>query len=114
MAAAVTTTGTALPLPAEAEVTLLRAVQESLANVHRHAGASRVSVTLSYMPDRVLLDVQDDGRGFKPDGRSQSDGSGFGLTAMRQRAEALAGAVYIESSPGEGTTIVVEIPRHNP
>ena len=113
VAAAVTTTGTALSLPAEAEVTLLRAVQESLANVHRHAGASRVSVTLSYMPDRVLLDVQDNGRGFNPKTSTQSDGGGFGLTAMRQRAEALAGAVYIESSPGEGTTIVVEIPRQN-
>lgn len=109
--AVVTTTGAALPLPPEAEVTLLRAVQESLANVHRHAGASRVSITLSYMPDRVLLDVQDDGRGFDPESPVQSGGGGFGLTAMRQRAEALAGTVYVESSPGEGTTIVVEIPR---
>ncbi|MFZ1756531.1 MAG: sensor histidine kinase [Caldilineaceae bacterium] len=109
----VTSTGTALPLPPEAEVTLLRAVQESLANVHKHAAASAVSITLSYMPDRVLLDVQDNGRGFQPKTHTQSGGGGFGLTAMRQRAEALAGAVYVESSPGEGTTVAVEIPRQN-
>lgn len=113
VASAVTTTGAALPLPPEAEVTLLRAVQESLANVHRHARASHVSITLSYMPDRVLLDVQDDGQGFDPETHVQLDDGGFGLTAMRQRAEALAGAVYVESSPGQGTTIVVEIPRQN-
>jgi signal transduction histidine kinase len=111
--AAATTTGTALPLPPAAEVTLLRAVQESLANVHRHAGASAVSVTLSYMPDRVLLDVQDDGKGFDPESHVQSDGGGFGLTAMRQRVEALGGTVYVESSNGEGTTIVVEMPRQS-
>ncbi len=113
VAAAVTTTGTPLPLPPETEVTLLRAVQESLANVHRHAGARQVSITLSYMPDRVLLDVQDDGRGFDPTSNLQSGGGGFGLTAMRQRAAALAGTVYVESSPDEGTTIVVELPRQN-
>lgn len=114
VAAAATTTGTALPLPPAAEVTLLRAVQESLSNVHRHAGASAVSVTLSYMPDRVLLDVQDDGKGFDPETHTQSKGGGgFGLTAMRQRVEALGGTVYVESSNGEGTTIVVEMPRQS-
>lgn len=110
--AGVTITGGALPLPPQAEIALLRALQESLSNVHRHAGASRVNVTLSYMPDRVLLDVQDDGNGFRPEAGA-SDDDGFGLIAMRQRAEALGGVVHIESAPGEGTTIVVEIPRQN-
>jgi len=109
--ATMTVTGSALPLPPQAEVTLLRAVQESLANIHKHAAARQVSVTLSYMPDRVLLDVLDDGEGFQPEVAAESgDGGGFGLIAMRQRAEALGGSVLVESTPGEGTTVVVEIP----
>lgn len=107
-------TGAALPLHPQSEVALLRAAQECLANVHRHAGAGQVNVTLSYMPDRVLLDVQDDGGGFAPgkSGAAGGDGGGFGLIAMRQRVEALGGSLLVESNPGEGATVVVEIPRH--
>ena len=60
----VTTTGTARPMPPEAEFALLRTAQEALANVARHAQATRVGVTLSYMEYEVALDVRDDGRGF--------------------------------------------------
>lgn len=122
--ATVSITGSVQPLHPQAEVALLRALQESLANVYRHAGAGQVNVTLSYLPDRVLLDVQDDGAGFpagtdSPNGGDSpngadfidaGDGSGFGLIAMRQRVEALGGNLLIESSPGEGATVVVEIP----
>jgi signal transduction histidine kinase len=64
--AQVTTTGTARPMPPEAEFTLLRTAQEALANVARHAHATRVGVTLSYMEHEIALDVRDDGRGFDP------------------------------------------------
>jgi signal transduction histidine kinase len=64
--AQVTTTGTARPMSPEAEFTLLRTAQEALANVAKHAGATRVGVTLSYMEHEVALDVRDDGRGFEP------------------------------------------------
>ena len=60
----VTTTGTARPMPHQAEFALLRTAQEALANVARHAQATRVGVTLSYMEHEVALDVRDDGRGF--------------------------------------------------
>ena len=60
----VTTTGTARPMPHQAEFALLRTAQEALANVARHARATRVGVTLSYMEHEVALDVRDDGRGF--------------------------------------------------
>jgi signal transduction histidine kinase len=60
----VTTTGTAHPMPSEAEFALLRTAQEALANVAKHAHANRVGVTLSYMEHQVALDVRDDGRGF--------------------------------------------------
>ncbi len=74
-----TTTGTPRPMHPEVEVTLLRAAQEALTNVARHARASRVGLTLSYMEDLVTLDVRDDGVGFNP------DRNGYGLTGMRQR-----------------------------
>ena len=66
VAARMTTTGTPQALHPEVEVTLLRIAQEALANVAKHAGASRVGLTLSYMGDVVALDVRDDGRGFSP------------------------------------------------
>jgi signal transduction histidine kinase len=64
--AQVTTTGTARPMSPEAEFALLRTAQEALANVAKHADATRVGVTLSYMEHEVALDVRDDGRGFDP------------------------------------------------
>ena len=82
-------------------------------NVRKHAQATQVSVTLSYMDDQVALDVQDDGKGFDPqilvDSAGQY-GSGYGLQIMHQRVEQLGGEVILESSPGEGTTLVVQIP----
>ncbi|WP_433431523.1 sensor histidine kinase [Nonomuraea sp. CA-141351] len=107
----VTTTGTARPMPPEAESALLRTAQEALANVARHAGASRVGVTLSYMEREVALDVRDDGRGFDPTGIAGTvGGGGFGLVAMRQRIEALSGTLQVESEPGIGTAISACIP----
>ena len=114
VAANVIATGMAYPLPPDTEVMLLRVMQEALRNVHKHAQAKQVTVTLSYMNDMVVLDVQDDGRGFDPQGAqalpAASDTGGFGLTAMRERVEQLGGTLFIESVPGEGTTVVVEIP----
>jgi signal transduction histidine kinase len=100
-------TGTQGPLHPEIELTILRAVQESLTNVGRHSGAKTAAVTLSYMEDVVVLDVQDDGRGLPPGAES---GRGYGLTGMRERAERLRGSCSVESVPGEGTTISISLP----
>jgi signal transduction histidine kinase len=115
--AAVTTTGTAQGLHPEVEVTLLRVAQEALANVAKHARASRVGITLSYMDDVVTLDVRDDGVGFRlpPDGTGQAGqsgdaGGGFGLTTMRQRVRRLTGQLEIESEPGGGTAVSASVP----
>ena len=107
----VTTTGSVGPVPSETEIALLRAAQEALANVARHAHAERVGVTLSYLSDEIALDVRDDGTGFEPDavGASMSDG-GFGLTALRQRINNLSGSVLIESEPGGGTAVSIRVP----
>jgi signal transduction histidine kinase len=109
--AEVRTTGEAHALHPEVEVTLLRVAQEALANVAKHAAASRAWITLSYMGDVVTLDVRDDGTGFDPAPAPESDaGGGFGLIAMRQRVQRLAGQLEIESEPGAGTVVSASLP----
>jgi signal transduction histidine kinase len=103
-------TGTARPLPAHVEEALLRIVQEALANVRKHAAASRVTVTLSYLDDVAMLDVHDDGVGFDHAATVAAAGAGLGLHAMAERVAALGGSLVVESAPGEGTTIAVEVP----
>lgn len=103
-------TGASRPLPPELEVTLLRTAQEALANIRRHASAQQASLTLSYMPDLVVLDVQDDGVGVGRLPTVAGPEGGFGLQAMRERVTQLGGTLLIESAPGEGTTLVVELP----
>jgi signal transduction histidine kinase len=106
----VTTTGAARPLHPEIELALLRTAQEALANVGKHAAASRVALTLSYMEDVVTLDVRDDGRGFAPAQVTPNGDGGFGLTGMRQRLGNVAGTLEIESEPGGGTAISASVP----
>jgi signal transduction histidine kinase len=98
-------TGDRVALSPAIEVVLLRVAQEALHNVARHAGASRVGLTLSYLTDVVLLDVRDDGRGL-----NGGPNHGFGLTSMAQRVRSVGGAMEIESAPGEGTAISVRVP----
>jgi signal transduction histidine kinase len=80
--------------------------------VAKHADASRVGLTLSYMEDLVTLDIRDDGVGFDPDGVRSGGGAdgGFGLRVMRQRVGRLAGTLEIESEPGAGTAIWAGVP----
>ena len=108
--AEVTTTGDYEHPPQELQVTLLRVAQEALSNVRKHAGARRVTLTLSYLEDLVVLDIQDDGAGFSPGATANGSGGGFGLRAMRERAEQLGGRLFVESAPGEGTTLAVQVP----
>lgn len=112
--AQVTVTGSARPLLAELEATLYRVAQEALTNVARHACASRVALTLSYMEDLVVLDIRDDGIGFEPGhGRTTAAagaGHGLGLPGMAQRLQRVAGSLTIESAPGRGTAISASVP----
>ncbi|WP_333736579.1 sensor histidine kinase [Streptomyces sp. IBSBF 2806] len=110
-----TVTGTAEQLHDEVAATLLRLAQEALSNAARHARASRVGVTLSFLGDEVLLDIRDDGRGFDPRAvRRRTRTGGFGLDGMRARAERVAGALTVESAPGQGTALSAHVPliRH--
>jgi signal transduction histidine kinase len=102
-------TGDPLPLHPNIEVTLLRTAQEALHNIRKHAQATEVQLTLSYMGDVVILDVQDDGVGLDGAGHSSLSG-GFGLQAMRERVAACGGTLTLESDPGDGTTVTITIP----
>ncbi|MBB5954280.1 signal transduction histidine kinase [Saccharothrix tamanrassetensis] len=104
--ATVSTTGPARPLHPEVEVALLRTAQEALSNVAKHASASRVGLTLSYMEDVVTLDVRDDGAGFD----TCRETNGYGLVGMRQRVSRLAGSLAVESEPGGGTAVSASVP----
>jgi signal transduction histidine kinase len=87
--------------------TLLRILQESLANAARHSAAEQVSLALHSDAQVVSVVIKDDGRGFDP-GEAQI---GMGLHSMRERAEAVEGSLEITSAAGQGTTITVIIPR---
>lgn len=86
-------------------MTLFRVAQEGLADVGKHAAATRAGVTLSYMDDLVVLDVRDDGRGITP-----GTPRGFGLAGMAQRVRRVAGTLSVESGPGEGTALSASVP----
>ncbi|MFD6414068.1 sensor histidine kinase, partial [Nocardia asteroides] len=108
-----TLTGTAEPQHDEVQATLLRIAAEALSNAARHAKATRVGVTLTYLGQEVVLDVRDDGHGFDPSAPPERDtgtGSGFGLAGMRARAERLAGELTVESEPGLGTVVSACVP----
>jgi two-component system, NarL family, sensor kinase len=100
-----------LPLRVEAE--LFRIAQEALANVRRHAKATRVTLALQAVspsaerPERVRLFVHDDGRGF--DARKTREGS-QGIVGMRERAQSLGGSLRVRSQPGRGTLVTAEVP----
>jgi len=94
-------------LPEEVETAIYRIVQESLTNVVKHAQARHVSVLLTRRSGAAAAVIEDDGRGFDPG--AARDG-GFGLEGMRERVLLLDGRFEIETNPGAGTTLVVEVP----
>jgi signal transduction histidine kinase len=88
---------------------LIRIVREALANVLKHAKATRVCLTLLYTDREVHLRVHDNGRGFATPGLPHANG-GYGLTSMSRRAESLGGRIDVCSYPGRGTRVVVRVP----
>ena len=93
-------------LAPEIETTVYRIVQEALTNATKHGGAHRAVVEVSEDAGRVHASVRDDGVGFDLAQRTE----GFGLMGMRERVELLDGTLNIESAPGQGTTITVDLP----
>jgi signal transduction histidine kinase len=90
---------------------LFRVAQEALTNVGRHARASRVEVTLEQLPAGVGMQVKDDGKSFSVDRTLHANGGKrLGLLGMRERVEMVGGKFYVDSAPGQGTTVRVEVP----
>jgi signal transduction histidine kinase len=98
-------------LPNAVETTLYRIIQEALTNAARHAAARTVSVVLQCAAGWVKAVIEDDGCGFDvEDGGAACGPVGLGIQSMHERAALLNGAVAIESSPGKGTAVYVQIP----
>jgi len=91
----------------EAAVALFRIAQEALNNVLKHAQARNVRIDVSATDEELILDVHDDGRGFDP--RAARRGR-WGMTTMRERAEAAGGQLHVDATPGEGTRIHARVP----
>jgi signal transduction histidine kinase len=94
-------------LPGEVETTLYRITQEALTNVVKHAQAHRVSIVLMRRDASVAAIIEDDGRGF---GDAETASNGLGILGMRERISLVGGRLEVESSPGSGTTLSIEVP----
>ncbi|MDX1522671.1 MAG: sensor histidine kinase, partial [Anaerolineae bacterium] len=99
-------------LPMQVENALYRVAQEALTNVAKHARAARVTINLQVDSDRVTLVMTDDGIGFNPGHLTDlKQGQHWGLDLMAERVEGINGSFRLESAPGQGTQIIVEVPR---
>jgi len=99
--------GTPRRLSPPAELSLYRAVQEGLTNVHKHARAQHCKVTLEFTKNaRTLVSVADDGQAFG----TTPDRTGFGLIGLRERANLLGGSLKMVSTPGRGFILTMEVP----
>ncbi len=99
-------------LPPEFEVNLFRIVQEALNNILKHAKASEVRITVSHEPKALRLVVEDNGCGFEQ-ARLQSsppNQRGLGVRQLAERARMMGGRVNLQSRPGHGTRLTVEVP----
>jgi len=97
-------------LSGEVETAIYRIVQEALTNIVRHANATRADVLLDWRQDQLIVIVEDNGVGFDI---QENQAGHLGTLGMRERADMLGGALTIESSPGKGTTIYLEVPYAN-
>jgi two-component system, NarL family, sensor histidine kinase UhpB len=93
-------------LPQDVELVIYRVAQEALTNAARHSGAKQVDVSLGRTDSRIVLEVSDDGRGFA----FAEEEKGLGLSGMRERALLVDGTLEIDSRPGRGTTVRLEVP----
>lgn len=96
-------------IPPDNSIALFRIFQEALANIIKHASASKVGVHIHNRKDGVMLTVQDDGKGLSDSDRAKP--RSFGLRGIRERVEYFGGDVHIDSHPGQGTQIKVFIPH---
>jgi two-component system, NarL family, sensor kinase len=100
--------GTPQPVPPDIGMNLLRIAQEATTNTLRHAQAQTLQIELTFRLDEIELRIQDDGQGFSP--KLVHDRGGFGLLGMQQRCDRLNGQLTLQSQPGQGSCISIQIP----
>jgi signal transduction histidine kinase len=99
-------------LPQDVETAFYRIAQEALNNIMRHARASRADVMVERRDGTLLILIEDNGKGFNLEDAKEA--GHLGLLGIQERAETLGGKLTVESAPGKGTTLVVEVPDGNP
>lgn len=102
--------GQPVRLSADAETAIYRIVQESLNNVSAHAQARYVQIGLDFSSDKVCVAIEDDGVGFDHEMVRTASLGKMGLIGMRERAQSIGGRIMVESSPGHGTRITLQVP----
>ncbi len=102
--------GRVRPLPEIIEDNLLRIAQEALTNIIKHSGATQAQIYLDYGPHTIVLEIEDNGKGFFVDDCVGPREGHFGLLGMSERAQRLRGRVELTSTPDSGTSVRVEIP----
>jgi len=96
--------------PAESEINIYRIVQEALNNIVKHARARTGRVAAHREDQQVTLRIEDDGRGFDAGDSAAEQPGGMGLTSIRERARILGGQVFLETAPGKGTSLRINLP----
>ncbi|MFQ5883238.1 MAG: HAMP domain-containing protein [Candidatus Methylomirabilales bacterium] len=99
-----------IKLSPEAELQLIRIIQEALANVRKHAAARHARIRFELEGDHVVVTVADDGKGYDPAELPGRTSKCFGLEMMRERAESVGGTLEVQSQPDRGTSVVVRLP----
>ncbi|MBI5441968.1 MAG: sensor histidine kinase [Deltaproteobacteria bacterium] len=100
------------PAP-EVETAVFRVAQEALVNIAKHAEADRVTVSLTESGDSIRVLIADNGRGFDPAALVDLERRRWGLITMKERCRAIGGQIRIESAPGHGTRVFIEIKKNN-
>ncbi|MCF2938347.1 sensor histidine kinase [Paenibacillus alkaliterrae] len=105
-------TGREARMPSAMEAAIFRLVQEAFTNAYKHASASHIILEINFRPEHISLVIQDNGVGFRSDWIEQDAGNNthFGLVGMRERIELIEGRMDIDSNPGQGTKIMIDIP----
>jgi signal transduction histidine kinase len=96
--------------PAAFETALFRVCQEAMSNIAHHAQAESVLIQLSEREGVIRIEIEDDGRGFEPENVSHAERRHFGLMGIEERVDILGGKVKIDSAPGQGTRVHLEVP----
>jgi signal transduction histidine kinase len=98
-------------LPDSVKTCVYRVVQEALHNCEKHAGARNVRVAVRQLPDCLVAEIEDDGRGFQlNEQRMPSKPRGLGLLGIRERVAIAGGTLVVDSAPGQGTRIGMRLP----